>query len=613
MPTLDTYRPEPGNLPARDDIPTRYTWDLSAICADWNSWSESYARLDAAITAFMQFRGTLAKGPEALLSAFTAMDEMGALSYRVWYFASLHYDQDQRDNEINARRQQVQILFARQQQASSWFNPELLAIPLETIRTWMAGNHALAVYRFAIESLFHEQEHVLDERGERLLSYSGRFNSVPYDSYSALTTADMKFPAITLTTGERVTLSYGQYRALLETNRRQEDRASAYKAFHQAYADNQNTYAAMYNGVLQRDWFHARARGYATTLEAALHGNDIPSSVVENLIRVTKAGVEPLRRYHRLRRRVLGTETYKLHDLFVPLARHDVRYPYDEVGDLIIESVAPLGAEYQSHVRAAFRERWIDVFENTGKRSGAYSAPVYGTHPYMLLNFNETLDAVFTLAHEMGHSMHTLLAHRSQPFVYAGYTIFVAEVPSTLNEALFLDLMLTRAKSREERAVLLQHAVDSIAGTFYTQVMFADFELQAHRLVEADEPVTADTLNELYARLLKEYYGGVIDEEELSRVTWARIPHFFNSPYYVYQYATCFASTARLMQDLRAPATREAAVSRYLSLLRAGGSDFPMNLLARAGVDLSRPETVRAVAAELDALVARLENELAQL
>jgi oligoendopeptidase F len=272
--------------------------------------------------------------------------------------------------------------------------------------------------------------------------------------------------------------------------------------------------------------------------------------------------------------------------------------------------VAPLGADYQRQVGRAFQEGWIDVYENEGKRSGAYSAPVYGAHPYMLLNYNETLDAVFTLAHEMGHSMHTLLSHQSQPFVYAGYTIFVAEVPSTLNEALFLDLMLERAGSREERAVLLQHAIDSIAGTFYTQVLFADFELQAHRLVEQDEPVTADTLNGLYARLLREYYGDVIDEEEISRVTWARIPHFFSSPYYVYQYATCFASTARLMQDLRAPATREQAVSRYLALLRAGGSDYPMNLLTRAGVDLSQPDTVRAVAAELDMLVGQLEQEL---
>jgi oligoendopeptidase F len=612
VPPLDPYRPPPGDSPGRDQVPERYRWDLSAICQDWDDWSRTYRRLEEAIEAFARLRGTLANGPADLLAALRAMDEVGALSYRVWYFAALHYDEDQRDNEANARRQQVQIVFARQQQASAWFNPEVLGVPLETIRQWMEADEALAVYRFAIESLFHEQEHVLDERGERLLSYASRFNSAPSDSYSALTTADRRFPTITLSTGESVTLTYGQYRAILETNRQQEDRAAAYKAFHQAYADNQNTYAALYNGILQRDWFHARARGYATTLEAALHGNDIPSSVVENLIEVTKAGVEPLRRYHRLRRRVLGVESYKLHDLFVPLALHDARYPYDEVGELVIESVAPLGTEYQSHVRAAFRERWIDVFENAGKRSGAYSAPVYGTHPYMLLNFNETLDAVFTLAHEMGHSMHTLLAHRSQPFVYAGYTIFVAEVPSTLNEALFLDLMLTRAQSREERAVLLQHAVDSIAGTFYTQVMFADFELQAHRLVEADEPVTADALNGIYEKLLRDYYGDAVDHDPLARHTWARIPHFFGSPYYVYQYATCFATTARLMQDIRSdqPAVATGGVERYLSLLRAGGSDYPMKLLAQAGVDLGQPDTVQAVARELDMLVARLEREL---
>jgi oligoendopeptidase F len=612
MPTLDTFRPEPGQLPVRDDIPARYTWDLSAICRDWSEWSESFARLDAAITAFPAFQGTLASGADALLAAFTAMDEMGALAYRVWYYASLHYDEDQRNNEINARRQQVQILFARQQQASAWFNPEVLAIPLETIRGWMTSNAELAVYRFAIESLFHEQEHVLDEKGERLLSYSGRFNSIPYDSYAAMTTADMKFPSITLSTGERITLTYGQYRALLETNRRQDDRASAYRAFHQAYADSQNTYASLYNGVLQRDWFHARARGYASTLDAALHGNNIPTSVVENLIAVAKQNVAPLRRYHRLRRRVLGLERYRLFDIFVPLVEHDTKYPYDQVGSWIADSVAPLGGEYQARVREAFAGRWIDVFENAGKRSGAYSAPVYGAHPYMLLNYNETLDAVFTLAHEMGHSMHTLLSHQAQPFVYAGYTIFVAEVPSTLSEALFLDYMLERAENREQRAVLLQHAIDSIASTFYTQVMFADFELQAHRLVEQDQPVTADALNGIYAQLLRDYYGDVIDEEAISQLTWARIPHFFSTPYYVYQYATCFASTARLMQDLRSPdrARSGDAVDRYLSLLKAGGSDYPMNLLARAGVDLSQPDTVHAVGSELEMLVGRLETEL---
>jgi oligoendopeptidase F len=612
VPPLDTFRPEPGNLPTRDAIPPRYKWDLTSICHSWDEWHAAYTKLDESIAAFPSFQGTLAHGPEQLVAAFKAMDAMGALSYRVWYFAALHYDEDQRNNEINARRQQVQILFAKQQQASSWFNPELLAIPIETVRAWLDANRELGVYRFAIESLFHEQEHVLDEPGERLMSYSGRFNSVPHDSYSALTTADVKFPSIVLSDGSKVTLTYGQYRALLETNRNQDDRATAYRTFHQTFADNQNTFAALYNGVLQRDWFHARARDYKTTLDAALHGNNIPTSVVENLIAVTKQGVEPLRRYHRLRRRMLGVSTYRLYDVFIPLVEHAARYPYDEVGAWIVDSVAPLGGDYQQNVRSAFDGRWIDVFENSGKRSGAYSAPVYGAHPYMLLNYNETLDAVFTLAHEMGHSMHTLLSHQTQPFVYAGYTIFVAEVPSTLNEALFLDLMLERARSREERIVLLQHAIDSIASTFYTQVMFADYELQAHRLVEQDQPVTADVLNTIYASLLDAYYGDVIDREEISKVTWARIPHFFSTPYYVYQYATCFASTARLMQAIRSkdPGEREDAVNRYLNLLRAGGSDYPMNLLARAGVDLSQPDTVRAVAAELDTLVARLEQEL---
>ena len=612
MPEVDTFRPEPGTLRTRDEIPDKYKWDLGSICRDWDEWTAAYNRLEVAVEAFPTFQGTLAAGPDQLLAAFRAMDDMGALSYRVWYFAALQYDEDQRNNDINARRQQVQILFARQQQASSWFNPEVLAIPFETIRGWLDARADLSMYRFAIESLFHEQEHVLDKDGERLLSFAGRFNSVPHDSYAALTTADMKFPSITLSTGEHVTLSYGQYRAILETNRHQEDRAAAYRTFHGAYAANQNTYAALYSGVLQRDWFHARARNYASTLDAALHGNNIPPAVVENLIAVTRQRVEPLRRYHRLRRRVLGVDTYRLFDVFVPLVEHDVRYRYDEVGAWIVESVAPLGPEYQREVRRALEERWIDVFENAGKRHGAYSAPVYGAHPYMLLNYNETLDAVFTLAHEIGHSMHTLLAHRTQPFVYAGYTIFVAEVPSTLNEALFLDFMLERASSRAERTLLLQHAIDSIAGTFYTQVLFADFELQAHRLVEQDRPVTAETLNDAFRSLVRDYYGDAIDEEAVSAVTWARIPHFFSTPYYVYQYATCFASTARLMQDLRAsdPARRDDAVARYLSLLRAGGSDYPMTLLARAGVDLSRPDTVHAVCTELDALVERLEQEL---
>jgi oligoendopeptidase F len=259
-----------------------------------------------------------------------------------------------------------------------------------------------------------------------------------------------------------------------------------------------------------------------------------------------------------------------------------------------------------------FRERWIDVYENDGKRSGAYSAPVYGVHPYMLLNWTETLDDVFTLTHEMGHSVHTMLSHERQPFVYSDYTIFIAEVPSTLNEALLLEYLLARTMDRTERIVLLQHAIDNITSTFYTQVMFADFELQAHQLVERDAPVTRDVLDALYGNLFEAYYGDAVDQDALTPITWARIPHFFNTPYYVYQYATCFASAAKLAREITLgdAASRAAARTRYLDLLGAGGSDHPMTLLKTAGVDLAQPDTVQAVIDQLDGLVRRLEQEL---
>ena len=600
-------------VPAREAVEPRFTWDLSAIFHSWTEWEAQYQELDQRIEAFKQFEGTLARGADHLLSALREQDELGQLAYKVWYYASLQYDQDQRDNVVNGHRQRVQMLIARWRQATSWFSPELLSIPIEKVREWMDRSPDLALYRFFIEDLFRQQAHVLDQAGERLLSLASRLGAVPHDAYSAQSTADARFPTITLSTGEAVQVSYGQYRRLLATCRQQADRRAAYEALYDTYAASLNTYAALYNGVMQREWFEARARGYASTLDAALFGNDIPPSVVLNLIRETKNGVEPFRRYHRLRRRVLELDDYFVFDAFVPLVEHDVRYPYDEVLDWIIESVGPLGENYRDRVRAAFAGRWIDVYENQGKRSGAYSAPVYGAHPYMLLNYNDTLDAVFTLAHEMGHSIHTLLSHESQPFVYAGYTIFVAEVPSTLSEALLLDLMLERASTRAERVVLLQHAIDNIVGTFYNQVMFADFELQAHQLVEQERPVTSDDLSGIHSRLLDEYWGDALSPDARAKLTWARIPHFFQSPYYVYQYATCFASSAKLMRDVRSgdAGAREDAVNRYLDLLRAGGSDYPMTLLARAGVDLSKPETVRAVVEQLDDLVTRLESELA--
>ncbi len=607
----DVATPEPPQTRSRrrDEVPDRFKWNLVDIFPDWETWEAGYKELEAGIARYAALKGTLAGGPDKLLNAFRLSEQLGQLAYRVWYYPSLQYDEDQRDNVINARRQQVQILFARLGQAESWFNPELLTIPLDTVRGWMDQSEALRTYRFAIENLYRQQEHVLDEAGEKLMSLASRLASAPNDAYWALSTADAKFPDVTLSTGEQVTVSYGQYRALLATRREQADREAAFRALHETYRATLNTYATLYNGVCQRDWFQARARGYHSTLDAALHGDNIPVSVVENLIETTRAGAEPLRRYHRLRRKALGVSSYQVYDFSIPLVTYDKKYPYEEVLDWIVAAVAPLGPEYQARMREGFTGRWIDVYENEGKRSGAYSAPVYGTHPYMLLNYTDTLDDVFTLAHEMGHSMHTILSHQEQPFVYSSYTIFVAEVPSTLSEALLLEYMLSRSTDPDERIVLLQHAIDNITGTFFTQVMFADYELRAHRLAEQDQPITSEILTETYTTLLKDYYGDSVDLNPLTGITWARIPHFFNSPYYVYQYATCFASAARLAHDIMRGDV--AARERYLTLLKSGGNDYPMEQLKKAGVDLAQPDTVRAVIEQLDGLVTRLERELA--
>jgi oligoendopeptidase F len=593
---------------ARADVRDADKWDLSDIYASWEDWDRARQELDALIDRYAAFKGTLARGAARLREAFELSDRLGQLAYTVYFYPSLKYDEDQRDNDVNARKQQVQAQMARWQEATSWFSPELLTLQLETVRAWMASDAGLAVYRFAIEEVFRQQEHVLDERGERLLSLSTRLSGAPGEAYLALSTADAKFPEVTLSTGERVTMSYGQYRAVLATNRNHADRRAAFLGHYGPYAATLNTYATLYHGICQRDWFHARARGYATTLDAALHGNDIPRSVVDTLIATTRAGAEPLRRYHRLRRRALKLDRYYPYDFSIPLVDWDRRYAYPDVLEPIVTSVAPLGADYQARMWRGFRERWIDVYENDGKRSGAYSAPVYGVHPYMLLNWADTLDDVFTLAHEMGHSMHTMLSQERQPFVYSDYTIFVAEVPSTLSEVLLLEHLLAQATDRTEQIVLLQHAIDNITSTFYTQVLFADFELAAHERVERGEPITSDVLNALYKARFDAYYGDAVDLEDLTPITWARIPHFFNSPYYVYQYATCFASAAKLAAEITgAPSTRDAALRRYLELLSAGGSDHPMTLLKAAGVDLSSPETVQAVIDQLDVLVTRLE------
>lgn len=612
LPILCTWLVAKPKTLVRSEIPEQYKWDLTDIYTGWDAWSADYDRLETLMDEFPTLKGTLKQGPNQLLKAYKIMDELGMLADKVYSYASLSRDTDTRDNDISAKVQQVQILFSKFGTATAWFKPEMLDISWETMDQWLTEHDKLGPYRYGIEDLYRQQAHVLDEDGERLLSYFSRFNSAPRSIHSELSTSDIEFPDITLSDGEEVKVTPGQYRLILSTNRNQEDRRAAFLARNGVYNETINTYAATYNGICQRDWALAQARNYNSCLEAALDGNNVPVDVYINLIRQVREGTEPLQRYHRLRKEALGLDEYHLYDSSIPVVEFDKTYEFDTVADIVIESMDVLGDEYTADLEQAFEGGWVDVYENEGKRSGAYSAGVYGVHPYMLLNYSDTMDDVFTLAHEMGHTMHTMLAYENQPYATADYTIFVAEVASTFNEAFLLDHLLEQSTDPKERIALLSHAIDNIAGTFYTQVMFADFEYQAHKLAEEGQPITADVLNGLYAQLLTDYYGDDVVHDDLYDITWARIPHFYFAPFYVYQYATCFASSAKIAQDIRDTnfLTKNKTVNRYLDLLKSGGNDYPMEQLKAAGVDLSQPATIQAVIDQMDRLVSQLEDEM---
>jgi len=599
----------------RAEIPAPYRWDFSPIYSNWDAWDAGMKEMEAKMDAFAQLKGSLASGPAAVLKAYQAFDEIGILQYRVYRYPQLQRDVDTRNQDIAGKFQRVGAIFAKFGTATSWFTPELLRIPKATMDGWIAQTPALAPYRFGIQEHYRQQAHVLDDKGEKLLSYATRLGESPTAAFQELSTSDIKFPKVTLSDGKEITLGHGTYQTVLQTNYNQADRAKAFDAYIGAFSSTANTYAAIYNGVLQRDWFTAQARNFPNTLDAALDANAVPPAVLHNLVDTVRSGTAPLQRYIKLRKKLLGLQSYHLYDGSIPLFKTDATYTYDDSKKLVLESIAPLGADYSAKYKSFLNSGRIDVYENEGKRSGAYNAGVYGVGPYVLLNHNDTLGALFTLAHEGGHAMHSVLSFEKQPFVTSAPTIFVAEVASTTNERFLLNQLLQTRTDPKERFLLLQHAVDSIVGTFYTQVLFADYELQAHKLVEQGQPVTAGVLNGIYLKLLKDYYGDAVTVDDAYKFTWTRIPHFYNSPYYVYQYATCFASSAKLFKDMNTgtPAQRAAATQRYLTLLGSGANDEPVKQLQKAGVDLTQRETVQAVVDQMNELVTQMEVEAAKI
>ena len=597
----------------RDNIGQEYKWNLSDIYENYSIWEKDFEKVGELKRELAKFKGQFGNEGK-LLEFFQKQEEMDKISYKLYRYPQLARDLNSSDKEAVEHLQKVQFLFADISTELSWVNSELVD-NRENIEKWIEKKE-FDDYRFGLKNLFRLQKHILEEKESKLLSYYSSFFSAPRSIYSEVTVTDVEWPQVTLSSGEKVDVTPANYSKILSTNRNQEDRKLMFQTFYTIYEKKKNTIAAIYNSILQKGIASKKAYNYDSFLLSHLESDNIPEEIYLNLVNTAKNNTKPLQRYLKLRKKILGLEKYYNFDGSINLIEFDKEYEYDDAKEIVLNSVAPLGKDYVEKMKKAISEGWLDVFEAKGKRTGAYSAGVYGVHPYMLLNYNKTLDSVFTLAHELGHTLHTLYSDENQPFSMADYTIFVAEVASTFNERLLLDYMLENTNDPKERIALLEQEIGNIVGTFYFQALLADYEYQAHKLAEAGEPITAEVLSKIMEDLFDKYYGDIIEKDDLIYIFWARVPHFFNSPFYVYQYATCFASSAILYEKMinsSDESKRKETLDKYIQLLSSGGNDFPMEQLKKAGVDLSKIETIEAVAKQFDLLLDKLEAEIGKL
>lgn len=483
----------------------------------------------------------------------------------------------------------AQSLLTELTEASSYIEPEILAIPEETVRKFLAENTELQVYTQYFENIIRQREHVLPREMEELLASAGEMAEGPKDIFSMFNNADIRFPEIEGEDGEPVEVTHGRFISLLQSRDRGV-RKRAFEALYGVYGSYRNTLAAVYRANVKQSVFYARARKYTSDLEAALDGSRIPVSVYDNLIDAVHEYLPLMHRYVSLRKRLLRVDELHMYDLYVPMVSEaEKRIPFEQAKDMVLEGLKPLGGEYQELLQKGFSSGWIDVYENQGKRSGAYSWGVYGTHPYVLLNYQENLNNVFTLAHEMGHALHSWYSDGEQPYIYAGYKIFVAEVASTCNEALLIRYLIENSTDTREKAYLINYFLEQFRTTLYRQAMFAEFEKITHGLQEKGETLTADRLCRIYYGLNRDYFGEDICIDREIELEWARIPHFY-TPFYVYQYATGFSAAIALSGRILREG--EAAVEDYKRFLKGGSSMYPLELLRMAGVDMEKKEPV---------------------
>ena len=580
-------------LNTRKEADARYKWAIEDLYKDDEDWKRDYELLKSRIPELTKFRGRLGESAEVLLSMQKLSDELNQLLEKVYVYANQRLHENTDNSTYQNLASQAQGLLVELSESLSFVEPELMELPDGIIETFLDENEELLVYRQYFENIIRQKKHVLPTEQEQLLAAMGEVAESPKDIFSMFNNADIRFPEITGEDGHPVQVTHGRYMSLMQSRNRQV-RKDAFEAMYGVYGDWRNTLAAMYRANVKQEAFLAKAHKYTSDLEAALDGSHIPVKVYEQLIEAVHESMPLMYRYMKLRKKLLGVEELHMYDLYVPVIEQDhSEIPFEQAKKTVLEGLAPMGEEYLHLLREGFDHGWIDVYENQGKRTGAYSWGAYGTHPYVLLNYQGTLHDVFTLAHEMGHALHSWYSDEHQPYIYAGYRIFVAEVASTCNEALLIHYLMEQSKKagdRKKTMYLMNYFLEQFRTTLFRQTMFAEFEKITHGLQEQGETLTADRLCEIYYDLNKLYFGEEICVDQEIAMEWARIPHFY-TPFYVYQYATGFSAAIALSKQILEQGA--PAVEQYKKFLKGGSSMYPLELLKMAGVDMEQKAPVQ--------------------
>lgn len=573
----------------RNDIDPKYKWDLDTLYVNNESWEEAFKKAKELSKEIKKYKDQVGDSSRTLLEVLTLKDELSRITGNIYTYAKMRQDEDTRNSTYQALTDRATGLMVEVEESLSFIVPELLMLDENKIKAYLDETKGLKLYYHYLDNILRKKKHTLNPREEAILAQTGDLASASENIFGMLNNADIKFPTIKDEDGNDVEITHGSYIPLME-NKDRRVRQDTFKAFYNTYYNYKNTFASTLSGNVKKNIFYSKLRNYNSSLEASLNENSIPTDVYHNLIKTVGDNLNSLHKYVGLRKKALGLDEVHMYDLYTPIVKDvDMKIPFEEGKEIVLKGLNELGEEYVNIVREGLNNRWVDVYENRGKRSGAYSWGTYDSNPFILLNYQDTLDNVFTLAHELGHSLHSYYSKKNQPYVYGGYSIFLAEVASTTNEALLMDYMLKNVKTKEEELFLLNHYLEQFRGTVYRQTMFAEFELAIHEHAEKGESLTADWLCETYKALNAKYYGpDIIIDDEIA-IEWARIPHFYYN-YYVFQYATGFSAAAALSQKILDEG--ENAIQNYIAFLKRGSSDYPINVLKGAGVDMTTPEPV---------------------